>query len=153
MTTITTGAVLRSVVREADPPEDDDTLDALGEIEQQFQIAISGTATTTIGWESVDLTFDVEFLDATDQRYSNLTVPHVKQGQAVTSITPVVVTLNVGEWTRDDRDVIVGCVLDVGVSAGPGGTPAVYTGYAHLTLQGYGSVPNEPADPEFNPTA
>lgn len=146
---ITLGAITRSVVR-GDPLPVDTSLDELGEIEQQIQVAITGEAAATIAWATVDVTFDVEFLDATDQRYSNLTEPQFTHGTVLTTTEPVVISACVVLWSRDDRGVIVGATVAIGAH-NPGATTG-YTGTAHLTFQGYGSIPNEPADPTFEST-
>ena len=147
--TITLGAITRSVVR-GDTLPADTTLDELGEIEQQFQIAISGEAAGNIAWSTVDITFDVEFLDATEQRYSNLTTPLFTCGSELTTADPVVISSQVLLWARDDRDVITGATVAIGAHS-PGSTTIAYAGYAHLKFEGYGSTPNEPSDPDFSP--
>lgn len=145
---ITIGAIDRAVTRgDVLPP--DTSLDELGEIEQHLQIEISGNAGGDIAWGYPDVTFDVEFLDATDQRYSNLTTPQFTFGSEITSSEPVVVTACLRAWIRDDRDVIVGATVAIGAH-NPGPTTIGYEGAAHLTFAGFGSLPNEPADPDLS---
>lgn len=144
---ITVGAIERAVVR-GDPLPPETSLDDLGELEQQFQVAISGDAAEAIAWTTTDVTFDVEFLDATDQRYSNLTEPQFTHGAVLTSTTPVVIAACVTLWVTDDRGVIVGATVAVG-ACNPGSTTTAFTGAIHLSFQGFGSLPNEPADPDF----
>lgn len=145
---ITIGAIERAVVRGDQLPVDT-SLDELGEIEQQIQVAISGTAAETIAWATIDLVFDVEFLDATDQRYSNLTAPQfLGYGASLTTTDPVVVSACRMLWIRDDRDVIVGATVAIGAH-NPGSTTIGFTGQVDLSFQGFGSLPNEPADPDL----
>lgn len=143
----------RSVIREDPEPVDTGSLDRLGEIEQQLQIAVSGTVSDAIEAASVDVTFDVEFSDGTDQRYSNLTEPQISTGYALdsTSDAPVVVQAYVQRpWAAgDDPGVIAGATIVVCAWA-PGGTDVAFTGVVHVALQGWGTLPNEPADPDFS---
>lgn len=120
-------------------------IDTLGELEQQHQVAISGTAVAELAWADVDITFDIEFVNATSQRLSNLTLPHFTYGAVVDSATPVLVTAVVRSWDIDSRDVISGCTVSIGVM-NPAGAQA-YSGYLHLSFQGYGAPPEgDPAD-------
>lgn len=128
----------------------DTSLDELGEIEQQIQVAITGEAAGNIAWATVDVTFDVEFLDATDQRYSNLTTPLFTFGYELTTAEPVVISGCVLLWATDDRGVVTGATVAIGAH-NPGPTTTAYTGVAHLKFEGYGNTPNEPSDPDFAP--
>lgn len=113
--------------------------DDLGEIEQQIQFEISGFAGNAIGWDEETVEFDVEFVNAVDQRYSNLTKPHFTFGPVITSLTPVLVTAEVRSWTMDSREVISGCVLAIGV-CNPGAVVGVgYSGLVDVTFQGFGA--------------
>lgn len=146
---LTLGAIARSVVR-GDPLPVDTSLDALGEIDQQIAIAISGSASDTIAWAELNLTFDVEFLDAVQQRYSNMTTPLFTYGSVIDSEGgPVGVLACVTAWETDERGVTVGAVVSIGAFSP--GTTTGFSGYAHLRFDGYGSIPNEPADPSFEP--
>lgn len=145
--TITTGAIERSVVREIPDGFDPESLDAFGEIEQMIQIEVSGTATAAIVWTTVDVTFDVDFLDANDQRYSNLEEPHFTFGSK--SAGNVMLAARVAEYAVDDRGVIAGATIAVG-AVNPGGSSIDYEGRVDLSFQGWGCLASEPADPEFN---
>lgn len=145
---ITLGAITRSVVR-GDILPVDTSLDELGEIEQQLHVAITGEAGANIAWANLDVTFDVEFLDAVEQRYSNLTEPLFTYGASMTTADPVVVSACLLLWATDDRGVITGATVAIGVHS-PGPTTFAYTGKAHLKFEGFGSIPNEPADPDFS---
>jgi hypothetical protein len=111
--------------------------DLLQELEQQFQIVISGSAGTTLAWTSRTLEFDVEFINAVNQRYSNLTEPHFYYGVKVAQL--VLVTVNVSSYVIDDRDIITGANINIGVVA-PGTAFAVaFGGRVDLTFQGFGA--------------
>lgn len=146
--TITVGAIERAVIYEdrLSTGRRERTLDDLDEIEQQIQVEVSGTAGDTLAWDELDITFDVEFIDATDQRYSNLTVPQFSFG-AVCDVAVLFSAVVLG-WATDDRGVIVGATVAVG-AVDPGGPGTEFIGTMHLTFQGFGSLAIEPADPDF----
>lgn len=124
--------------------------DSLQELEHQFQIPISGTAASGIAWTTVNLTFDVTFVFAPEQRDSPLAVPHFSFGPVVSgepasgTVDPnnpdalVMVTAQVTDWSRGHSDTIDGA--RVGVGAWSGGEDVLFQGYVHLTFQGYGAV-------------
>jgi hypothetical protein len=120
--------------------------DALGEIEQQLQVTISGYAGSVMAWATADMTFDVEFLNAINQRYSNLTRPHFTYGVSIeAAYDPVLITAVVRSWTVDDREVISGCTLAIGACS-PGTTEEIpYAGLLHATFQGYGAPAEYPS--------
>lgn len=120
--------------------------DALQEIEQQFQLPISGTTSGVIAFSSIDLVFDVDFFDAPEQRDSSLAVPHFTYGafidptdQIDNPTGAVLITACVSSWVSDDRGAITGATVTVG-SCMPGGAAFDFTGYVHLTFQGYGAL-------------
>lgn len=126
--------------------------DQLQEIEHQFQIPISGKASSGAGWTKVKLAFDVAFVFAPEQRDSPLAIPHFSYGPVVSGQPPlgssadpnnpdslVAVFCQVIDWARDGAsDAIVGAVVGVGCST-LGGSDVEFTGYLHLTFQGYGA--------------
>lgn len=118
--------------------------DELGEIEQQFQFTVSGSGGSIAAASSVDLEFDVEFVNARYQRYSNLSRPQILTGISLDSEVDVFFSVAVTAWTIDDRDVITGATVRVSVVS-PGTEAAVpFTGTVHICFQGYGSV-SEPS--------
>jgi hypothetical protein len=113
--------------------------DELGEIEQQFQIPVSGFAAGTIASASTTVDFDVEFVPSVNQRYSNLIYPQVYVGIEITTGLPMIQAVVTG-WTTDDRDVISGATVTVS-AVRPGATDAVaYVGVVHISFQGWGAV-------------
>ena len=120
--------------------------DALGELEQQFQLAIEGQAGEVIGWFEIPLTFNVEFYNAVDQRDSPYTIPHFTYGSVITSQTPALITACVRRWDIDEQDTVSGATVAVGV-CNPGTDIATpFQGYIHLTFQGYGAPVENFAD-------
>ena len=146
---ITIGSITRSVVR-GDTLPVDTSLDELGEIAEHIQLDIDGDAGSTLAWSELDITFDVDFIDATNERYSNLPEPQFTYGAAVSTDTPVGVYACVKlPYVVDDRGVIVGAT--VAVAALSPGAAASFTGRVYLTFEGFGCLPNEPSDPDFSP--
>lgn len=147
---ITAGIIERSIVREDPEPVARDTLDRLGEIEQQIQIAVEGEAGAGATTATVDITFDVEFVDGTDQRYSNLAEPQfIGKGAVIVSDSFVYVDAVVASYEPNDNGSIVGATVTIAAVV-PGAEDTVaFSGYLCLTWQGWGTVPNEPADPDF----
>jgi hypothetical protein len=128
--------------------------DALGEIEQQFQLPMEGTAGDVMGWFEIRLKFDVEFYNAPDSRMSPYTLPHFTYGYVITTPTPVLVAACVREWTLDDIDTVSGAKVAIGtcnpgLSQTPDTAPVVavpFAGYMHLTFQGFGAPAENNSD-------
>lgn len=113
--------------------------DAMGEIEQQFQLEIEGSAGAIIAWSEVNVAFHVDFYSAADLRDSPYTVPHFTFGAVLTGGAPALISACVREWDIDDTDTVHGAKVAVGV-CNPGATQATrFDGYLHLTFQGYGA--------------
>lgn len=115
--------------------------DSLLEVEQQFQVPISGIASKIIGFGLTTLTFDVDFFDAPEQRDSSLATPHFTYG-VVASFEPadgLLVTACVTEWITDARGAFTGAVVAIGASSGSDST-SQYSGHVHLRFQGYGAL-------------
>lgn len=121
--------------------------DALLESEQQFQLPISGVASTIGAWATIEVVFDLEFFDAPEQRNSSLAVPlftygafidPTTTGDALNPTGAVMVTACVQEWNIDTRGAYIGATIAVGTSA-MGGADVTFTGYLHLAFQGYGA--------------
>lgn len=117
--------------------------DQFQEMTHQFQIPIGGTARNGWGWTEINVPFDVDFMFVPEQRDSPLAVPHFSAGPVV-SVHPdaggcVAVACNVVEWARDAAsDAITGAVVAIGVTSGGADRP--FSGYVHLTFQGFGLV-------------
>lgn len=118
-------------------------LERLQEIEQQIQLAISGTATAVIAWQETTIELDVGFVNAKYQRYSNLLRPHFNYG--VVSGDAIVVAARVVTFTDiEGRGLVLdGVTVAVGVFA-PQPAAVPYTATVDLTFQGYGAPPQYP---------
>jgi hypothetical protein len=125
------------------------SVDELGEIANDIQVEISGIATTTPVWADIDITFDVDLLDAPEQRDSPLSTPHVHHGFHMhftdADGEPVAVGVHlhafIVKWVKDDRGVWTSAKLRVGMSVLPGDeVDEVHVhGFLHLTIHGYGA--------------
>lgn len=116
--------------------------DGLGELEHQFHIHLDGTAETLIAWTSVDISFDVDFFHAEEQRDSPLDVPHFLWGSYLPedelATDPPAIQAHVTGWTRDDRGAFIGATVKIGVWS-PGGDSLDYQGWVHVSFQGWGA--------------
>lgn len=109
---------------------------ATAERDVQYQIAVSGTANTGIGFSTVDIVFDVNFHYAPGQRDSDLRYPQMTFGAEADA--QVALTAVVSSWDVDDgtgavkgATVVVGAISD---------DERLYNGKIHITFQGYASV-------------
>lgn len=109
----------------------------LNELELQFQVKISGTATSGLAWgEVMEIPFDFPLHYAPGQRDSELVRPHFWYGVEITTATPVLATAVVTEWlTDEDNGATIGANVQMGV-IGAGDYAAVM----HLTFQGFGAL-------------
>lgn len=112
-------------------------LDELTEMAQQFQVAISGSASSAVAWRTVELVFDIEFMGATEQRYSNLVRPHFNCGVVLESGL-VIVHAHVSAWGLNDLGFYEGADVKIAVFD-PDGGPTSFEGFVDLTFQGYGA--------------
>ena len=113
--------------------------DQLGELEQQFQIAIRGRAQTRLTTQKITLDFDVEFYNATEQRDVPFTVPTFSWGVVLDETSNfVIVNAAVTKWNIDDRHAIVGADVTL-ASYVPSTADLSFSGYVHLVFQGYGA--------------
>lgn len=117
-------------------------LEALREVEEQFQIEIEGRAEEFPVWDKIKLTFDTRFIDATGQRPSPFDRPHFHFGaEANTDTThdPVGIHAVVVNWYVNDRGETYGCTVAIGAVATDVSTK--FQGRVHLTFQGWGAAP------------
>lgn len=117
-------------------------LEALQEVDEQFQIEIEGRAEEFPIWDQVKLKFNTRFIDATGQRPSPFDKPHFTYGAEVNTDTthkPVGVMACVTEWNVNDRGETVGCTVSVGAVATDLSTK--FKGWVHCTFQGWGAAP------------
>lgn len=115
----------------------------LEELDLQFQLPISGTATPNVAWSSVEIVFDVEFHYAPAQRDSDLEVPHMTYG-AYLPVGQVGIVAMVRSWKVEPKnDGITGCTLNIGCFAS---SSQAFTGDLHVTFQGFGMSRDDLSD-------
>lgn len=117
-------------------------LEALKEVDEQFQISIEGRAEEFPVWDKVKLKFDTHFIDATGQRASPFDRPHFTYGAEANTDTdhkPVGILAVVVTWDVNNRGATVGCTLAVGAVATDLSTK--FKGWVHCTFQGWGASP------------
>lgn len=109
----------------------------LDELELQFQVKISGTATGTLSWgEVMEIPFDFPLHYAPGQRDSELIRPHFWYGAEIITASPVLVTAVVSDWlTDEDNGATVGAKVRMGVIGA-----SDFEAVVHLTFQGFGSL-------------
>jgi hypothetical protein len=131
--------------------------DAIGEIDQQYVLKISGTIEEDAVWvEDVAVTFEAPFINGTEDRNVPFLYPHFTYGTVVPGKLKLVVTCNVVEWIYEyDTDAdggvgnpeyVRGCTIEVGVFRPDDQTDlANFTVELHLNFQGWGGTqPDEP---------
>lgn len=114
--------------------------DGLIEREEQFVIGVAGVAQEFFSWQTVDVKFATVFVDATGQRDSALTRPHVTVGAELYTPVPVAVTGVVMSWKTNDRNETLGATVAIGVYSTDQSTK--FKGAVHLTFQGFGQPVN-----------
>jgi hypothetical protein len=108
----------------------------LSELEQQYQVQISGTAGTRWASSTVEVSFECPFYYAPGQRDSDFDRPQFWFGAETT--VAVAITAVVIDWQLDDDNgAVTGATVAIGVLAG-GAVP--FTGFAHLTFQGFSAL-------------
>lgn len=115
-----------------------DALEALAEMDQQFQLPIAGNAGTVATWFEVDVDFAATFVLAPEMRESPYEDPLFTYGAVVAA--PVFVTANVTAWKTDSSDNYVGATVNIGVAAPGTLTLVQFRGHVHCNFQGYGAV-------------
>lgn len=114
----------------------------LAETEQQFQIPVSGTASTLPGFSFLAVFFDFPFHYAPGQRDSDLQEPHMTFGSKCNA--DVTLNAHVRDWYIDsDTGGYTGAVVVVSALAAVAGTD--FTGSVHVTFQGF-SAPDDTGD-------
>jgi hypothetical protein len=109
---------------------------ALGEVELQYQLEVSGTAEVAPSFASVHVDFDHRFYYAPGQRDSELREPHMWFGARLDA--DVHYSVHVRQWIVDPDDgAVIGCDLRASASAAVS-TP--YKGVVHVTIQGWGGL-------------
>jgi hypothetical protein len=88
--------------------------DALGEIEQQFQLPIEGSAGEVIGWFEIKLS-STSSSTTPPTAHVPYTLPHFTYGSVIESAAPALITACVREWDIDDVDTVSGAKVAIGV--------------------------------------
>lgn len=114
--------------------------DGLIERVEQFEVGVSGVAQEFFSWQTFDLTFTTVFVDATGERDSPLTRPHISVGSEVYTPTPVALEAVVMEWKTNERNETLGAKVAIGVASTDQATK--FRGAVHLTFQGFGQPLN-----------
>lgn len=107
-----------------------------GETEQQFKIAVNGTAGDQIAWQPTTISFDDSFVDASDRRDSDFDTPVFTFGAELRSRTPVILSAVVLWWLVDEDGEVTGARLAIGAH-NPGGEDVKFDAIAHLVFQGW----------------
>lgn len=123
--------------------------DGLIERDEQVEVAVSGFAEEFFSWQELDVTFATVFVDATGQRDSPLTRPHISVGAELYTPVPVALTAVVMSWKTNDRNETLGATVAIGVSSTDNATK--FKGAVHLTFEGYGQPLNTFSDAELLP--
>lgn len=153
------GKLATSVIREQSGRDKRNALHTMGEREEQFQIKCSGRASDYPAWQEADLIFDQTFSAASGRRMSLLTTPQVTCGYEIETAfseappvdavpgaviaTGVMLSAAVVEWILDDSGNYKGA--RVAIAATSPGDNVRFTGYVHVTFQGFGAL-TETAD-------
>ena len=138
------------VVRDVDRRRSGREANALAEREEQFQIAVSGTATDYPLWVTAELSLATAFSIATGARDSTLQRPQVAVGFELTSVmrenddrewepvtAGVLVSAVVRDYHFDAAHALDRAVVLIGATAP--GDELRFTGFVHITFQGYGA--------------
>lgn len=126
------------------------TTGALDEREEQYQIAVSGTATDYPLWTPAELPLDTAFSIATGTRESSLQRPQVSFGYELTAVQRqndelvwepvtdgVILSAVVRDWHFDVAYAIDKLTVLIGAIAP--GDELMFSGFVHVTLQGFGT--------------
>ena len=146
------------VVRDMNDRQAGTAIAGVAEREEQFQLAVSGIATDYPAWASTLLPFDTEFVRDSAQRDSSLLRPQVYFGYELTTLerldgpmwlpatdAAVVMAGVVRDWQIVGPNLINGVRLVL--SAHAPGDELRFTGFVHVTVQGFGT-PREDDDNE-----
>jgi len=123
--------------------------DGLIERDEQFVVGVSGVAEEFFSWEQLELTFATVFVDATGQRDSPLTRPHISVGSELYTPIPVSITAVVMGWKTNERNETLGAKVAIGVASTDQATK--FKGAVHLGFQGFGQPLNTFGDEELIP--
>lgn len=141
--------------------QNDYASNAIGEIDQQYQLALTGTIEEDAVWvEDVVIDFEAPFINGTEDRNVPFLYPHFTYGTVVPGKLKLVVTCNVVEWTfeYDPEEVGVavaapsyvhGCKIEIGVFRPDDKTDVQdFKIELHLNFQGWGSQNTAEPNPD-----
>lgn len=124
-------------------------LEGLVEYEDQFKIGVAGRGEEFPSWQTVNLLFNVTFVDASAQRNLPYKRPHFTFGVEIESGGPVGLLACVMGWRTNRRNETLGCTLAIGAVATD--IPRQFRGELHARFQGYGAPVDQYGDPrEFD---
>lgn len=112
--------------------------EGLDELREEFQIAVSGTTTSTVTWVEVDIDFNAVFIDAREYRDSPHTEPQFSWGVDQPSGYPAMFAANVRLWKKGADDSITGARVALGVCRPGYPDASAFKATMHLTFAGYG---------------
>jgi hypothetical protein len=109
---------------------------AIGEVDQQYQLALTGQVERDAKWIEQVVIFDTPFINGTEERDVPFLYPHFTFGSVVTKGKNFVVACNVLQWQFDpesEGEFVVGAT-DFAIEV-------------HLNFEGWAGM-NAPEDPE-----
>lgn len=121
--------------------------DGLVERDEQVQFEVSGVAEEFFAWNLTEVNFTTIFVNASGQRDSPFSRPHVNVGAELYTSTPVALTAVVMGWKTNERDETLGAKVALGVASTDRATK--FRGAVHLTFQGFGQPLNTFDDQEL----
>lgn len=140
---MTLGSIDRHVRRAATS-----AFEGLNEIDQAFQIPVSGFASDTMSWTDLELKFEAPLLDAPENRRSQYADPTFTFGVVTSAL--VFIMPNVALYQKTDENTTTGVLMRIGVlalaPAAPGDVlvePVPFKGEVHLNFQGYGAADDD----------
>lgn len=143
------GKLAISIQRSSDRKRAAAAAEGLAEVDQQFQVALTGRAGGLV-WQEIAIAFDDIFVDAPGQRDADLLEPHFTYGAVIDIGPPVWITAHVSDWQTDAQGNFTGAAVRVGVwdplaiAASSDEFPR-FGGRLHLNFQGF-AAPNDPSD-------
>lgn len=120
-------------------------LEGLREYEDQFKIEIAGRGEEFPEWVEVHIKFNIDFVDATEQRDAPFDRPFFNYGAYIEQGGPVGIQACVTRWDVNDRNETTGCMLAVGAVATD--VARSFSGELHARFQGYGAPTEAYGDP------
>lgn len=111
---------------------------AAGETEQQYKVAVSGTAgPDAMDWQEGAIKFDDLFYPAQDRRDSTFATPLFTYGVEMQSPTPVILSVVVTGWLTDVDGTVSGVRLAFGAHVIGVVDDVKFSAVAHLSFQGW----------------